>query len=65
MPKLLFIYGSLRASSSSRATALTLAEQMKGRAEVVVAKIGDLPHYNADLKDDPKVAAFIAYTFDQ
>jgi chromate reductase len=60
MPKLLFIYGSLRAASSARATALTLAERMKDRAEIEIATIGDLPHYNADVTDDPAVARFKA-----
>ncbi|MEQ9335139.1 NAD(P)H-dependent oxidoreductase [Thalassobaculum sp.] len=59
MPKLLFIPGSLRAASSARATVRTLAAAIATEAEVTVAEIGTLPHYNADLKDDPTVAAFI------
>ncbi len=59
MPKLLFIPGSLRAASSARATVRTLADAIASEAEVRVAEIGALPHYNADLKDDPTVAAFV------
>ena len=59
MPKLLFIPGSLRAASSARATVRTLAAAIAAEAEATVAEIGTLPHYNADLKDDPTVAAFI------
>lgn len=60
MTKLLFIPGSLRAASSSRATARTLAKAVAGKAEAETADIGKLPHYNADLKDDPAVEAFVA-----
>lgn len=58
MIRLLFIAGSLRASSSSRATAQTLARQLADVAEVSFPDIGALPHYNADITDDPKVQAF-------
>jgi chromate reductase len=60
MPKLLFIPGSLRAASSARATARTLAGAIAAEATTAFADIGALPHYNADVKDDPAVAAFIA-----
>ncbi|GHD55818.1 FMN reductase [Thalassobaculum fulvum] len=60
MPKLLFIPGSLRAASSARATARTLAGVIAAEATAAFADIGALPHYNADVKDDPAVAAFIA-----
>lgn len=60
MPKLLFIPGSLRAASSARATARTLAGAIEAEATTAFADIGTLPHYNADVKDDPAVAAFIA-----
>ena len=59
MTKLLFIPGSLRAASSSRATARTLAERMEGEADIYFADVGALPHYNADITDDPQVAAFV------
>lgn len=59
MPKLLFIPGSLRAASSARATARTLSKAIEAEAGSATADIGALPHYNADLKDDPTVAAFI------
>lgn len=60
MPDLLIISGSLRAASSARATARTVAERLKGRATCTEAEIGKLPHYNADVTDDPEVAKFIA-----
>lgn len=59
MPKLLFIPGSLRAASSSRATARTLIERLGDRAECITADPGRLPLYNADVTGDPNVAAFI------
>jgi chromate reductase len=60
MPRLLFIPGSLRAASSARAMMHTLIDRLGDRAETDVADPGALPHYNADLTDDPAVAAFIA-----
>lgn len=60
MSKLLFIPGSLRAASSARATARTLAGRIGAEAIVSFAEIGGLPHYNADVTGDPAVAAFIA-----
>lgn len=60
MPTLLFIPGSLRAASSARATARTLAAAVEGDATAGFADIGALPHYNADVTGDPTVAAFIA-----
>lgn len=60
MPKLLIIPGSLRAASSARATARTLAERLAGKAECDIADVSTLPHYNADVTDDPNVAAFVA-----
>ncbi|MGR3453905.1 NADPH-dependent FMN reductase [Pseudooceanicola sp.] len=59
MPDLLIIPGSLRAASSSRATARTIAARLGDRARCTIAEIGKLPHYNADVKDDPEVARFI------
>ena len=58
MTRLLFIAGSLRAASSSRATARTLARQLADVAEITFPDIGALPLYNADITDDPKVQAF-------
>ena len=59
MPDLLIIPGSLRAASSSRAIARAIAARLDGRAASVIADVGRLPHYNADVADDPNVAAFI------
>ncbi|MEZ5666018.1 MAG: NADPH-dependent FMN reductase [Alphaproteobacteria bacterium] len=58
MIQLLFIAGSLRAASSARATARTLAARLGDVAEVLHPDIGRLPHYNADIVDDPAVQAF-------
>ncbi len=60
MPKLLFIPGSLRAASASRATVRALTTMIGDRATCETAAPGALPHYNADVTDDPSVAAFIA-----
>jgi chromate reductase, NAD(P)H dehydrogenase (quinone) len=59
MPRLLFIPGSLRAASSARATMRAIIDRLGDRAEAVVADPGALPHYNADIADDPAVASFI------
>ncbi|MDF0599614.1 NAD(P)H-dependent oxidoreductase [Psychromarinibacter sp. C21-152] len=60
MPKLLFIPGSLRAASSSRATAEALMRRLEEVAACDLADPGRLPHYNADVTDDAAVAAFVA-----
>ncbi len=60
MTELLFLPGSLRAASSSRATIAALIDRLDGRARAVVADPGALPLYNADVTDNPEVAAFIA-----
>lgn len=60
MPNLLFVPGSLRKASSSRATAHTLAERIGDKAECSFADVGRLPHYNADVTDDPDVEDFRA-----
>lgn len=59
MPEILIIPGSLRRASSSRATARALADRLKDRASCAIAEIGALPHYNADVTDNPEVAAFV------
>ena len=60
MPDILVVPGSLRRRSSSRATARSLADRLKDRATFTLADPGKLPHYNADIADDPEVDAFIA-----
>ena len=60
MPQLLFVPGSLRSASASRATVRTLADRLSHSAECMVADVSGLPHYNADISDDPAVAAFVA-----
>jgi chromate reductase len=58
MPKLLFVPGSLRTASSSRALSATLAQRLSDAADATLADPGRLPHYNADLTDDPEVERF-------
>jgi len=60
MPKLLFMVGSLRAASASRAMAKSMAERLENDAGVSFAEIGSLPLFNADTLDDPHVSALIA-----
>lgn len=60
MPRLLFVPGSLRAASSSRALSRTLADRLSALAEIGIADPGRLPHYNADVTDHPEVEAFKA-----
>jgi chromate reductase len=58
MKKLLFIPGSLRAESASRATIRSLIRQVEGAADCTTADPGKLPHYNADLKEIAAVTGF-------
>lgn len=60
MPKLLFVPGSLRAASASRATVRALIAMIGARALCDTADVGALPHYNADVTDNAAVAAFVA-----
>ncbi|MGV3553566.1 NADPH-dependent FMN reductase [Rhizobium sp.] len=60
MSELLFIPGSLRAASSSRAVVRALIGRVEADATCITADTGRLPHYNADVTDDPEVTAFIA-----
>ena len=60
MTNILFVVGSLRAASASRATARALADRLGTDATAVFADIGALPHYNADLAPEPAVETLIA-----
>ncbi len=60
MKTLLFVCGSLRAASSARGTVRALMASLDGKAGGDEADIGLLPHYNADIVDDPRVKSFIA-----
>lgn len=60
MSTLLFVPGSLRDASASRATVRALVQRLGHDADCVIADIGVLPHYNADVTNDPTVAAWIA-----
>ena len=60
MTELLFIAGSLRTVSSSRATVRALIKRVEADAVCITADPGRLPHYNADVVDDPDVNAFVA-----
>jgi chromate reductase len=57
MPTIAFLVGSLRAASSSRALADTLATRLPDGHDAVFPDIGALPHYNADIGDDQGVEA--------
>src|SRR5690606_26078384 len=56
---LLFVPGSLRAKSSSRATMRALIRRIEGDTTCRIADPGALPHYSADLTDSAEVARFI------
>lgn len=55
-PHLLFMVGSLRKASASRALANTIAERIGTKLPVSFADIGGLPLYNADLTDHPEIS---------
>ena len=60
MTQLLFIPGSLREASSSRATVRALVGRLESGITSHVADPGLLPHYNADIGQDPAVESFLA-----
>ncbi len=60
MTQLLFIPGSLREASSSRATVRALVKRLEADVTCHVADPGLLPHYNADISGDPAVEGFLA-----
>lgn len=60
MKKIFFVSGSLRAASASTATARALIDGIGAEAACSMADIGALPHYNADLADDPAVTGWVA-----
>lgn len=60
MTQLLFIPGSLREASSSRATVRALVRRLEPGVACHVADPGLLPHYNADISQDPAVESFLA-----
>ena len=53
---ILGISGSLRASSLNSALLRAAFESVGSDADVVIAEIGDLPHYNSELDGDGKPA---------
>ncbi|GAA6206816.1 NADPH-dependent FMN reductase [Cognatishimia sp. WU-CL00825] len=59
MTNILFIYGSLRKQSSSKALTKALAERLGGQCHVTIAQIGDFPHFNSDVKPNSAVSTFI------
>ncbi|WP_417408754.1 NADPH-dependent FMN reductase [Hoeflea sp.] len=59
MTQVLFIPGSLRQASSSRATVRALVKCLEPEITCRVADPGLLPHYNADIGNDPAVEEFI------
>ena len=60
MKKLLFFCGSLRVASSSRAMVRSLEARLKGKCAIDHADVASLPHYNADIADDPHVKRLLA-----
>ncbi|ADZ70901.1 NADPH-dependent FMN reductase [Polymorphum gilvum] len=60
MPHLLGFSGSLRAASSATALLRALIARLEGKAEVEIADIASLPHYNADHDGGAAVAALLA-----
>lgn len=56
MKNILFVVGSLRDASASRATARALQARLPAGITSHTANIGTLPHYNADLVDIDAVA---------
>lgn len=59
MYRMLILCGSLRAASSSAALTRSLAERLPEPIAPQLFDIGRLPHYNADVKDDPAVTELI------
>jgi chromate reductase, NAD(P)H dehydrogenase (quinone) len=64
MTDLLFVPGSLRAASSSRATLRALVNRLEADVTCHIADPGGLPHYNADVTDNAEVKAFIGQVSD-
>jgi chromate reductase, NAD(P)H dehydrogenase (quinone) len=60
MFRMLILCGSLRAASSSAALTRRLAERLPQGIAPERFDISRLPHYNADVTDDPAVAELIA-----
>lgn len=59
MKNVLFIYGSLREQSSSKALTLALADRLGGQCNVTIAQIGELPHFNSDIERNGAVTTFV------
>lgn len=59
MAKLLFIPGSLRNQSASKALTQALMHRLGGTCETSIAEIGRLPHFNADIRPDAEIEAFL------
>ena len=59
MKNILFVAGSLREASASRATVRALVARLD-TVSPIIADVGLLPLYNADLVDDTAVADWIA-----
>lgn len=58
MKNILFVPGSLRAASASRATVRALITRLEG-VSPTIADVGLLPHYNADLENTASVSNWI------
>ncbi|WP_176248342.1 NADPH-dependent FMN reductase [Sulfitobacter sp. HGT1] len=64
MTNLLFVVGSLRAASASKAAARALVDRLGSDVTCSFADIGGLPHYNADLGDVPAATGLIKQIHD-
>ncbi|MBQ1203783.1 MAG: NAD(P)H-dependent oxidoreductase [Loktanella sp.] len=60
MTKILGIAGSLRAASSSQAVLRAVLDHLPKGVTHATARIGDIPHYNADIGGGAPVADFTA-----
>jgi chromate reductase, NAD(P)H dehydrogenase (quinone) len=59
MVELLFIPGSLREQSTSKALTLALISRLSGACGTSIAEIGRLPHFNSDIPPDGEIEAFL------
>jgi chromate reductase len=59
LKKILFVPGSLRAASSSKATVRSLIKRLGSDIDPITADIGTLPLYNADIENNTEVKAWM------
>ena len=59
MAELLFIPGSLREQSASKALTQALVSRLSGACGTSIAEIGHLPHFNSDIPPDGAIEVFL------